>query len=139
MVRDYMDRLSHIIDYKEKRGLPVDIFVGGPDAKAALRAILHGFTQVGSLSVFVRTKPLGNIITVTTAEYHPSYGIMSGKRDVQEAIRDQFCLYKTVCAVSDVARSSRRPITEAAITAELNEEHHRRIQMVIENIRVCLG
>jgi hypothetical protein len=138
MVRDYMDRLSHIIAYKEERGLPVDLFVGGPDAKAALRAILHGFTQVGSLSVFVRTKPLGNIITVTTAEYHPSYGIMSGKRNVQVAIRDQFCLYKTVCAVSDVARSSCRPITEAAITAELNEEHQRHIQMVIENIRVLV-
>jgi len=138
MVRDYMDRVSHIIDYKEKLDLPVDLFVGGPDAKAALRPLLHGFTRVGSLSVFVLTKPLGNFITITTAEYHPSYGIMSGKRHVQEAIRDQFCLYKTVCAVSDVARSSRRPITEAAITAELKEEHHRRIRMVIENIRVLV-
>jgi hypothetical protein len=136
MVRDYMDRLSHIIAYKEERGLLVDLFVRGPDAKAALRAILHDFTQVGSLSVFVRTKPLGSIITVTTADYHPSNGIMSGKRDVQVATRDQFCLCKAVCAVSDVARSSCRPITEAAITAELNEEHHRRIQMVSKNIRV---
>ncbi len=136
MVRDYVDRLSHIIAYKEERGLLVDIYVGGPDTKAALRSILHGFTQVGSLSVFVRTRPLGNFITVTTAEYRPSYGIMSGKRDVQASIRDQFCLYKTVCAVSDVARSSCRPITEADITAELNEEHHRRIQMVSENLRV---
>ncbi len=57
---------------------------------------------------------------------------------VGDPIRDQFCLYKTVCAVSDVARSSRRPITEAVITAELNEEHHRRMQMVIENIRVLV-
>ena len=66
MVRDYMDRVSHIIDYKEKHGLPVDLFVGGPDAKAALRPILHGFTRVGSLSVFVHTKPLGNFITITS-------------------------------------------------------------------------
>ncbi len=64
---------------------------------------------------------------------------MSGKRNVQVATRDQFCLYKTVCAVSDVVRSSLRPITEATITAELNEEHHRLIiQMVLENILILV-
>ncbi len=118
--------------------LSVDLFVGGPDAKAALRAVLLDFTQVGSLSVFIRTIPLGNIITVTVADYHPSYGIMSGNLDVQESIRDQLCLYKAVCAVGDVARSSCRPITEVAITRELSEEHHGRIRMVIENIRVLV-
>ncbi len=57
MVRDDMDRLSRINAFKEERGLPVELFVGGPDAKAALKTMFHGFAQVGSLSVFVRTHP----------------------------------------------------------------------------------
>ena len=77
MVRDYMDRVSRIIAFKEERGLPVDLFVGGPDAKAALKVILRGFAQVGSLPVFIRANTLGHLSTVTVAEYHPSYGIMS--------------------------------------------------------------
>ncbi len=32
MVRDYVNRVSNIINYKQVRGLSVDLFVGGPDA-----------------------------------------------------------------------------------------------------------
>ncbi len=66
MVRDYMDRLSHIIAYKEERGLPVDLFVGGPDAKAALRAILHGLFHTGGQPVCLRT-------CETAREHHHSH------------------------------------------------------------------
>jgi hypothetical protein len=130
MVRDYMDRVSRIIAFKEERGLPVDLFVGGPDAKAALKVMLRGFAQVG-------TNPLDHLCTVTVAEYHPSYGIMSRKPEVQLSIRDQFCLYKAVCMVGNVARSCCQPIfTEKVIMAELSEEHHRRllVQVMKENI-----
>jgi hypothetical protein len=127
IVRDYIDHLSRIIAFKEERGLPVDLFVGGPDAKAALKAMLHGFGQVDSLPVFARTNPFGHLITVTVAEYHnASYGIMSRKPKVimsrkpkvQVSIRDQFCLYKAVCTVGEVARSCCQPTTEKVVTAE---------------------
>jgi hypothetical protein len=115
----------------------VDLFVGGLDAKAALKVMLRGFAQVGSLPVFIRTNTLGHLSTVTIAEYHPSYGIMSSKPEVQLSIRDQFCLYKAVCTVGNVARSCCQPIlTEKAIMADLSEEHHRRLQVVVkENIK----
>ncbi len=126
-----------IIAFKEEHGLAVDLFVGGPDAKAALKVMLRGFAQVGSLSVFVRTNPLGYLSTVTFAEYHPSYGIMSRKPKVQVSIRDHFCLYKVVCTVGNLARSCCQPIlTEKVIMAELSEEHHRRLQVMKENIIV---
>ncbi len=137
MVRDYMERVSRLIAFKQEHGRPVDLFVAAPDAKVALKVMLRGFAQVGSLLVFVRTNPLGHLCTVTVAEYHPSYGIMSRKPKVQVSIRDQFCLYEAVCTVGNVARSCCQPIlTEKAIMAELSEEHHRRLQLRKENIIV---
>jgi hypothetical protein len=47
-----MMRVSRIIAFKEELGLPVDLFVGGPDAKAALKVMLRGFALVDSLPVF---------------------------------------------------------------------------------------
>jgi hypothetical protein len=56
MVQDYKDRLERSFAFKEKNGLPMDLFfVGGPDANAALKTMLRRFTQVGNnLPVFVR-------------------------------------------------------------------------------------
>ncbi len=50
-----MDRLSRVVTLKKERGEPVNLFIGGPDAKAALKGFLSGFVKVGSLPVFIRT------------------------------------------------------------------------------------
>ncbi len=71
-----------------------------------------------------------------SAEYHPSYGIGSGNCTVQRDIRDQFSLYKAVCAVADVAQFHGQPITEDVITADLECEHIRRLEQKTENLRV---
>jgi hypothetical protein len=136
MVQDYKDRLERCIAYREENGIPVDLFVGGPDAKAALKSLLCRFTQVSDLPVFVRNNRRGHLVTVTVAVYHPSAGIMSGDPQVQADIRGEFCLYKAVCNVSEVARECNHSITAEAISAELKDEQRRRLQAVKENIRV---
>ena len=104
MVQDFNVRLERIFAFKEENGIPVDLFVGGPDAYAALRNMLRRFRQVGNLPVFVCNSHRGHLMTVTVAVYHPSAGIMSGDPTIQRDIRDQFVMYKAVCAVADVAR-----------------------------------
>jgi hypothetical protein len=137
MVKDYVDRVLRIIAYKMAVRAPVDIYVGGPDARAALKSVLRSYTQVcKSLPVFTRRSLDGQLITITVAEYHPSYGINSGDPTVQCGIRDQFNLYKAVCAVADLARFHGQPITEDDITEELECEHVRRLEQKTENIRV---
>ncbi len=79
MVHDYVKRVLRIIAYKGEVHAPMDIYVGGPDASAALKSVLHDYTQMcRSLPVFTRCRsPDGQLITITVAEYHPSYGINS--------------------------------------------------------------
>ena len=136
MVQDYNYRLERCFAFREEHSIPVDLFVGGPDATAALKTLLCRFTQVGDLPVFVRSNRRGHLVTVTVAVYHPSAGIMSGDPQVQADIRYEFCLYKAVCNVSEVARECNHSITAEAISAELKDEQRRRSQAVKENIRV---
>jgi hypothetical protein len=44
MVQDYVDRVLRIIAYKGEVHAPVDIYVGGPDARAALKSVLRNYT-----------------------------------------------------------------------------------------------
>ena len=108
MVQDFNFRLERIFAFKEENGIPVDLFVGGPDAYAALRNMLRRFRQVGNLPVFVCNSHRGHLMTVTVAVYHPSAGITSGDPTIQRDIRDQFVMYKTVCAVADQGCHNRR-------------------------------
>jgi hypothetical protein len=80
MVQDFNVRLERTFAFREENGIPVDLFVGEPDAYAALR----------NLPVFVCNSHRGHLMTVTIAGCHPSAGIMSGDPTVQRDIRDQF-------------------------------------------------
>ncbi len=136
MVQDYKDRLERCFAFREENGIPNYLFVRGPAANAALKTLLCRFTQVGDLPVFVRSNRRGHLVTVIVAVYHPSAGIMSGDPQVHADIRCEFCLYKAVCTVSEVARDCNHSITAEAISAELKDEQRRRLQAVKENIRV---
>jgi hypothetical protein len=136
MVRDYLDRLSRVIALKKERGQPVNLFIGGPDAKAALRGFLSGFAKVGSLPVFTRTNPPDHMITVTVGVFHPSYGFMCGDPNIQQSIREEFHLYKAVCTVAALARSrDHYDISEDVISTELEAEHLSRLQQNKESLR----
>jgi hypothetical protein len=59
---------------------------------------------------------------------------MSGDPQIQADIRDEFCLYKAVCNVSEVTREFNHSITEEVITAEFVREKKNDIFSDMQNV-----